>query len=265
MAAAGGWPGATLRAIEACARLGLMRAEPTAVAAAASSALGELGAGQARLVLAASWSATVAAPHGHAAHLFASDGHPLAWAVTAARRVLGPRLRALACAELEDMSRKTGASPTLALAVDAEARSGDRAVADAGGRRYRRGVGARPGAAGLIAWLLAGGAMQVGAEGRARVVASLLRAGEAGRAGQLAEMGPASPRCSLLGARALEQTGRAEAALDVLAPLLGDRDVPRAVQGAALGLRWRALTGTSGRASEALAEARDVEETGWAG
>ena len=264
MAAAGGWPGATLRAIEACARLGLMRAEPTAVAAAASSALGELGAGQARLVLAASWSATVAAPPEHAAHLFASDGHPLAWAVTAARRVLGPRLRALACAELEDMSRETGASPTLALAVDAEARSAielwlTQVAEDTGGAWERD-----PGLPGLIAWLLAGGAMQVGAEGRARVVASLLRAGEAGPAGQLAEMGPVSPRCSLLGARALEQTGRAEAALERLAPLLGGRDVPRAVQGAALGLRWRALTDL-GRASEALAEAREEmsEETGW--
>ncbi len=263
MAAAGGWPGATLRAIEACARLGLRRAEPSAVAAAASSALGELGAGQARLVLAASWSATATAPPEHAAHLFASDGQPLAWAVTAARRVLGPRLRALACAELEDMSRETGDSPTLALAVDAEASLAveqwlTQVAGDVGGAWERD-----PGLPGLIEWLLAGGATLVDAEGRARVVASLLRAGDARRAGQLAELGPASPRCSLLGARALEQTGRAEAALVRLAPLLVDREVPRAVQGAALGLRWRALTDL-GRASEALAEARDalVEGTG---
>ena len=264
MAAAGGWPGATLRAIEACARLGLTRPEPAAVATAASSALGELGPGQARLVLAACWSATGGPRPEHAAHLFASDGHPLAWAVTAARRVLGPRLQALARAELEDMSRETGSAPTLALAVDAEATGAIdlwlRSEAGDAGGAWERDAGLP----GLIEWLLAGGARQVGAEGRARVVASLLRAGEAGRAGLLAEIGPASPRCALLGARALEQTGRAGAALERLAPLLADRGVPWAVRGAALGLRWRALTDL-GRASEALAEARGWLAEGGAG
>jgi len=254
MSATGGWPGATVRAIVACARLGLARPEPAAVAAAASSAHGELGPGPARLVLTAHWSAEAEPRPAHAAHLFASDGHPLAWAVAAARRVLGPGVAALARAQLEDLTRETGAAP-LALAVDAdEAAAIERWLAgsaDTVGGAWERD----PGVPALVDWLLAGGAARIGADGRARVVAGLLRAGQAARALALAELGPDSPRCTLLAARALEQTGRAGAALERLAPLLADAAVAGRSHGAALGLRWRALTDL-GRAAEALAEAR---------
>jgi transcriptional regulator with GAF, ATPase, and Fis domain/tetratricopeptide (TPR) repeat protein len=253
LTATGGWPGATVRAIAACARLGLVRPEPAAVASAASSAHGELGAGQARLVLTAHWSGDAGMRPAQAAHLFASDGHPLAWAVAAARRVLGAGVAALARAQLEDMARETGDAP-LALAVDADAAPAIErwlmaSATEVGGPWERD-----PAVPALVEWLLAGGAARVGAEARARVVAALLRAGQAGRALALAEVGPASPRCTLLGARALEQTGRAGAAIERLAPLLAETR-PEAVHGAALGLRWRALADL-GRAAEALAEAR---------
>jgi transcriptional regulator with GAF, ATPase, and Fis domain len=252
--ATGGWPGATVRAIAACARLGLVRPEPMAVASAASSAHGELAAGQARLVLTAHWSGDAAPRPAHAAHLFASDGQPLAWAVSAARRVLGAGVAALARAQLEDMARETGDAP-LALAVDADAAPAIErwlrgAAGEVGGPWERD-----PAVPALVQWLLAGGASRVGAEGRARVISALLRAGQAGTALMLAEVGPASPRCTLLAARALEQTGRAGAALERLAPLLADGTAPALLRGAALGLRWRALADL-GRAAEALAEAR---------
>jgi transcriptional regulator with GAF, ATPase, and Fis domain len=252
LTATGGWPGATVRAIAACARLGLVRPEPAAVAAAASSAHGELGPGQARLVLTAHWSGE--ARPAHAADLFASDGHPLAWAVSAARRVLGPGVAALARAQLDDMARETG-DASLALAVDADAAAAIEGwltrTADEVGGAWERD----PAVPALVDWLLAGGAARVSAEGRARMVGGLLRAGQAGRALALAETGPESPRCTLLGARALEQTGRAGAAIERLAPLLADAGTPAALHAAALGLRWRALADL-GRAAEALAEAR---------
>ena len=254
LTATGGWPGATVRAIAACARLGLVRPEPAAVATAASSAHGELAAGQARLVLTAHWCGDVAPRPAHAAHLFASDGQPLAWAVSAAHRVLGSGVAALARAQLEDMARETGDAP-LALAVDADAapvieRWLMTTAAEVGGPWERD-----PAVPALALWLLAGGASRIGAEGRARMVAALLRAGQAGRALALAEVGPPSPRCTLLGARALEQTGRAGAAIERLAPLLAEASSPEALRGAAMGLRWRALADL-GRAAEALAEAR---------
>jgi len=249
--ATGGWPGATVRAIAACARLGLVRPEPAAVAAAAGSAHGELTPGQARLVLAASWTGTEGPRPAHAAHLFASDGHPLAWAVAAARRVLGPDVRALARAQVDDLSREPGAAVPLALAVDADAAG----AVDAWLARVDGAWERDPALSALVDWLLADGAARVDGEGRAAVVAALLRAGQAGRALALADAGPASPRCALLGARALEQTGRAPAALERLAPLLAASETPAALHGAALGLRWRALTDL-GRAAEALAEAR---------
>jgi transcriptional regulator with GAF, ATPase, and Fis domain len=250
LAATGGWPGATVRAVAACARLGLGRPEPAAVAAAAGSVHGALTPGQARLVLAATWSAQPSAPGSHAAHLFASDGHPLAWSVAAARRVLGPAVGGLARAVLEDMSRETGpeGQVALALAVDADAAGAvDRwlTVAD------ERGAWTRdPAVPDLVAWLLAGGAARVSARARARAAAALLRAGQAGQALALADVGPREPACELVAARALEQTGRAAAAIERLAPLLAGE-----LREAALGLRWRALTDL-GRAAEALAEAR---------
>ena len=254
LTATGGWPGATVRAIAACARLGLVRPEPAAVAAAASSVHGELGPGPARLVLTAYWSGEAALRPAQAAHLFASDGHALAWAVSAARRVLGTGVAALARAQLEDMARETGDVP-LALAVDADAASTvaqwlARTADEVGGPWERD-----PAVPALVDWLLAGGAERIGAEGRARMVGALLRAGQAGRALALAEVGPASPRCTLLGARALEQTGRAAAAIERLAPLLAAGVTPGPLSWAALGLRWRALADL-GRASEALTEAR---------
>jgi len=246
--ATGGWPGATVRAIVACARLGLVRPEPGAVAAAAGSAHGELGPGQARVVLAATWSTTIGPQPGQVAQLFASDGHPQAWAVAAARRVLGAEVRALARAQLEDLSRAP--DDPLALAIDADmALAVERWLvvhATIAGGTWERDA-ALPA---LIEWLLAGGATRIGAGARADVVAWLLRVGQAPRALSLAVLGPASARCDLLAARALEQTGHAEAALARLAPMVDVGFVE-----AAMGLRWRALTDL-GRAAEALAEAR---------
>src|SRR5690606_4208785 len=56
-AVTGGWPGATIEAIEACARAGLARPSPEAIVAAIGGGRGVLDAGRARLVLEAAWSA----------------------------------------------------------------------------------------------------------------------------------------------------------------------------------------------------------------
>ncbi|MBL9104271.1 MAG: sigma 54-interacting transcriptional regulator [Myxococcales bacterium] len=246
LAATGGWPGATVRAVAACARLGLARPEPAAVAAAAGSVHGELTPGQARLVLAAAWQDQPGAVGADAAHLFASDGHPLAWALAAARRVLGASVRGLARAHLDDLSSETAVP--LALAVDADdAPAVARWLAAADPRLERD-----PALPALLAWLHAD-PDRIEPAARARVAAALLRAGQTREALALADAGRPGPAGELVAARALEQTGRAAEALDRLALLLADaagdhRDVAR-------GLRWRALTDL-GRAAEALAEAR---------
>ena len=248
LAATGGWPGATVRAIAACARVGLTRPDPDAVAAAAGSVHGELTPGQASLVLAATWSDAPRTISADAAHLFASDGHPLAWAVAAARRVLGPAVGGLARAHLDDLSPETAVP--LALAVDAERVPAIERWLTNSTPGWERD----PSLPALVAWLLAEPG-RLGPAARARVAAALLRAGQAGQALALADAGPASGAGELVAARALEQTGRAAAAIVRLAPLLVDTSAAPTLRGSALGLRWRALTDL-GRAAEALAEAR---------
>ncbi|MDC0722938.1 sigma 54-interacting transcriptional regulator [Nannocystis bainbridge] len=265
-AATGGWPGATVEAIEASARAVLARPTPEGIAGAAATARGALDAGRARLVLEAAWTAegreaAVATGAGlQAAHLFAPGGVPLGWAVAAARRTFGPRVRELArerLAELEeaggrgghgeeDMSGGAGRSVALALAVDAEApQAVSRWLAgceESGGPWERD-----PALPRLLERIDA----ELPDVSRAKLAGALLRAGQAGRALTLAAGG--GPRCALVAARALEQTGRAGEALGRLEALLVSPELADGLRATALGLRWRALTDL-GRASEAVAE-----------
>ncbi|WP_170136419.1 sigma 54-interacting transcriptional regulator [Nannocystis exedens] len=271
-AATGGWPGATVEAIEASARAMLVRPTPEGIAGAAATARGALDAGRARLVLEAAWTAegreaAVATGAGlQAAHLFAPGGVPLGWALAAARRTFGPRLRELARERLaeaeeaagreghgeEGMSGGTARSVTLALAVDAESPAA-----------VSRWLAACPETGG--AWerdpalprLLERLDPALPDASRAKLAAALLRAGQAGRALALAAGG--GPRCALVAARALEQTGRAGEALARLEALLAEPTLPDDLRATGLGLRWRALTDL-GRASEAVAEALRLVE-----
>ncbi|WP_434427517.1 sigma 54-interacting transcriptional regulator [Nannocystis pusilla] len=265
-AATGGWPGATVEAIEASARAVLARPTPEGIAGAAAMTRGALDAGRARLVLEAAWTAegreaAVATGAGlQAAHLFAPGGVPLGWALAAARRTFGPRLRELArerLAELEestgreghgeeDMSGGAARNVTLALAVDAgSAAAVSRwlaACAETGGAWERD-----PALPRLLERIDA----ELPDASRAKLAAALLRAGQAGRALTLATGG--GPRCALVAARALEQTGRAGEALVRLDALLAEPALPDDLRATGLGLRWRALTDL-GRASEAVLE-----------
>ncbi|MDC0669499.1 sigma 54-interacting transcriptional regulator [Nannocystis radixulma] len=368
-AATGGWPGATIEAIEACARASLSRPTPEGIAGASATARGALDAGRARLVLEAAWTAegreaAVATGAGlGAAHLFAPGGVPLGWALAAARRTFGPRLRELARERLtelgdapgreeaegrgghgtEDMSRDaereragSGAGPPDAgeaasrreghvvkdMSRGAGRRRAESAGSPAAGEASRReghvvenmskepcdstaagghadpsgpeehalgdmSQGARRGVslalavdaespAAVARWLAAcpetGGAWErdpalprlleridagLPDAARAKLAAALLRAGQAGRALALAEAG--GPRCGLIAARALEQTGRAGEALARLDALLDDPELTGELRATAVGLRWRALTDL-GRASEAVLEARRLAE-----
>ncbi|MCY1005534.1 sigma 54-interacting transcriptional regulator [Nannocystis pusilla] len=272
-AATGGWPGATVEAIEASARAMLVRPTPEGIAGAAATARGALDAGRARLVLEAAWTAegreaAVATGAGlQAAHLFAPGGVPLGWALAAARRAFGPRLRELArerLAELEDptgreghgeenMSGGTARSVTLALAVDAESPAAVSrwlaACPETGGAWERD-----PALPRLLERIDAG----LPDASRAKLAAALLRAGQAGRALTLATGG--GPRCALVAARALEQTGRAGEALVRLDALLAEPELSDDLRATGLGLRWRALTDL-GRASEAVLEAEALAST----
>ncbi|WAS89617.1 sigma 54-interacting transcriptional regulator [Nannocystis punicea] len=263
-AATGGWPGATIEAIEASARASLARPTPEGIAAASATGRAALDAGRARLVLEAAWTAegreaAMATGAGlQAAHLFAPGGVPLAWALAAARRAFGPRVRELArerLAELEEAAGReghgeenmsSGTRVTLALAVDADSPAAvSRWLADcpeAGGAWERD-----PALPRLLERIDSG----LPDASRAKLAAALLRAGQAGRALALAEKG--GPRCALVAARALEQTGRAGEALTRLDALLAEPALPGDLRGTALGLRWRALTDL-GRASEAVVE-----------
>nr|WP_263429483.1 sigma 54-interacting transcriptional regulator [Nannocystis pusilla] len=353
-AATGGWPGATIEAIEACARASLSRPTPEGIAGASATARGALDAGRARLVLEAAWTAegreaAVATGAGlGAAHLFAPGGVPLGWALAAARRTFGPRVRELArerLAELgdapgrdeaggraghgeedmsrdagqsragdpasgreahvaEDMPRSAGRGMAAESALDASEREGH-VVEDMSDRSCENGAGGRGGSgpeehalgdmspggrrgvslalavdaespAAVARWLAAcpetGGAWErdpalprlleridagLPDAARAKLAAALLRAGQAGRALALAEAG--GPRCGLIAARALEQTGRAGEALARLDALLDDPELAAELRATAVGLRWRALTDL-GRASEAVLEARRLAE-----
>ncbi|MCY1063402.1 sigma 54-interacting transcriptional regulator [Nannocystis sp. RBIL2] len=269
-AATGGWPGATVEAIEASARAMLARPTPEGIAGAAATTRGALDAGRACLVLEAAWTAegreaAVATGAGlQAAHLFAPGGVPLGWALAAARRTFGPRLRDLArerLAELEDlagreghgeedMSGGTARSVTLALAVDAES--------PAAVSRWLAGCPETGGAwerDPALPRLLERIDARLPDASRAKLAAALLRAGQAGRALTLATGG--GPRCALVAARALEQTGRAGEALVRLDALLAEPELSGDLRATGLGLRWRALTDL-GRASEAVLEVEQL-------
>jgi len=236
----GGWPGAVIRALRACAMARLDEASDRAIEGALAShdVQGEpLEPALARAVLELEWG--VGRDVGDVpAHLH--DGHaPLRFAVVAARRSLGPAgVRELACERLASSTEVT-----LGLAVAAD--RADRVTA------LLEGVHAidetERATSGLLEWLANGGVDRVAPRVRVLAARWLLRRGDAGRALALVECD--DPDCRIEAARALQRLGRSE---DALLRLKRPEPVPSP---AAAGLRWRVLVDL-GRSSEALGECR---------
>ncbi len=242
--ASGGWPARVVRLIEAVARGGIIRPSAETLAGLVTDvALDPLVA---RELLTVAWEEgrrPLPIPP-RLRGLFASDGEPLAGALTVAQRVLGEGAQRLA-EEIVEGRRRRGAA--IALAVAVVARDGEAIAAWLGAAPE-----ILPDEPALDLLVAAG--IEVSPSGRERVVRHLLRRGDAGAALRYLRAGVMDRRAQLLEARTLEQLGRPEEALVVLAEILAAVDRGE-LEATAQGLRWRALVDL-GRAGEAHGEAR---------
>jgi len=215
------WPASTVRAIEACARQGVVEPQRAAIEDALASEpepSGSIDEALAAAILRASWSARPGACDGLPSHLH--DGErPLPVAVVAAQRRLSREgVQELARAWLVEEPL------TLAAALDAgDAPAVEQALADSKDLRA-----ADPASGALLEWLQTDAA--TGVQSRARVLAArfALRQGQAATA--LAVLVHDDPRSRVEAARALQRLGRPEVAWAKLEGL----EHP-----SARGLRWR--------------------------
>ena len=247
--ATGGWPGRVVRAVAACAAVGLDAATPAGIERALQSMPDDavLGMDEAVAldVLQAGWG------DGDALRRLPSHLHdsisPRAHALAGARHRLGARIQTVAQATLDAWPADLPVS--LSLAVDA---GSDVAIEAALLRDHALPV-ARAGAEAVLTWLEHGSSSRVSDQAVAVACRGLLAEGNAERALELAIRYPQSAPCQLQAARASQRLGRSSDAERHLEYVVGEGSPDE--RASARGLGWRLLV-DRGEAETAANEAR---------